>query len=277
MGNFEKLVVLVVLLASASVLAISLNNSETTQGSPAKQDEQPAQVPAKARAKSVVKAPKSTLPKLDSGYRAPTKQAKKSAAKPSKGGMPYILLNEAGLKPAMGIKDYMTFRPSDADTFMSLAQRFYGNRSYANAIRMANEGVARPADVDEIMVPLYDFTQELSQRKSFAPGPKMAKPSASQPREVLRLGSVQPREAAAKPSAPATNPAGGITYEVVSGDSLSVISKKVYGKASRWREIFAANRDKMKNENSLQLGMQLYIPKAGEFKPAKANDGTKVH
>lgn len=50
------------------------------------------------------------------------------------------------------------------------------------------------------------------------------------------------------------------TYTVVSGDTLTRISGKVYGTGSRWNEIFEANRDVLPNENSIKIGMQLRIP-----------------
>jgi nucleoid-associated protein YgaU len=49
-------------------------------------------------------------------------------------------------------------------------------------------------------------------------------------------------------------------YEVVAGDSLSKISKKVYGDANQWRRIFDANRDQIKNPDLIQPGWKLKIP-----------------
>ena len=49
-------------------------------------------------------------------------------------------------------------------------------------------------------------------------------------------------------------------YIVKKGESLWDISKKVYGKGSRWKEIYEANRDKIKNPNKLYKGLELRIP-----------------
>lgn len=279
MGNFEKVVVLVVLLASAGALAVSLNNSETKKETPsnqgfaapeggkAKVDDAPRSS-IQPQSQLPVAKPKSTLPKLDAGFQ----QAQKSAAKPmaSKNGMPYILVDKSGLKPSIFSQDYMTYEPVAGDSWLSMAQRFYSNSGYANAIKMANEGVSKPDDVDLLMIPLYDFAMEQTERPAYQPAPELAKP-------VFRAGDAKTLEASSQAKAIALNPAGGLTYEVISGDSLSLISQKVYGKASRWKEIFAANRDQLKDENSLKLGMKLYVPKAGEFKPADAKSDTKVH
>lgn len=47
-------------------------------------------------------------------------------------------------------------------------------------------------------------------------------------------------------------------YEVVSGDSLSKIGRK-YG--VEWKEIYEANRDKIKDPDLIQPGWKLKIPK----------------
>jgi len=50
------------------------------------------------------------------------------------------------------------------------------------------------------------------------------------------------------------------TYTVVSGDSLSKISKHFYGEANHWRRIFEANRDVIKNPDLIHPGQVLKIP-----------------
>lgn len=53
---------------------------------------------------------------------------------------------------------------------------------------------------------------------------------------------------------------GGQAYTVQAGDTLSRISSKVYGEASRWSEIFEANRDLLPSPNALKPGQVLRIP-----------------
>ena len=49
-------------------------------------------------------------------------------------------------------------------------------------------------------------------------------------------------------------------YTVKEGDSLSRIAKKQLGSTSRWKEIYDANCDKIRNKNLLYAGMKLTIP-----------------
>jgi nucleoid-associated protein YgaU len=50
------------------------------------------------------------------------------------------------------------------------------------------------------------------------------------------------------------------TYEVRSGDSLSKIAKRVYGNANKWRQIFEANTDTLKDPDKIYPGQVLVIP-----------------
>ena len=50
------------------------------------------------------------------------------------------------------------------------------------------------------------------------------------------------------------------TYTVKSGDNLSKIAKQVYGDANKWRAIYEANRDKIKNPDLIHPGEVLTLP-----------------
>lgn len=49
-------------------------------------------------------------------------------------------------------------------------------------------------------------------------------------------------------------------HKVQSKEDLCKIAKKYYGDASKWNVIFNANRDKIQDQNSLKIGMDLIIP-----------------
>ena len=50
------------------------------------------------------------------------------------------------------------------------------------------------------------------------------------------------------------------TYVVKAGDNLSKIAKEVLGDASRWPEIFEANKDQIKDPNLIHVGQELKMP-----------------
>lgn len=51
-------------------------------------------------------------------------------------------------------------------------------------------------------------------------------------------------------------------YIVKKGDSLSKIAKHEYGDANKWRRIFEANQDQIKDPDLIQPGQELKIPAA---------------
>lgn len=55
-------------------------------------------------------------------------------------------------------------------------------------------------------------------------------------------------------------PASERSYTVASGDSLSKIAKDQYGKASKWRAIYDANRDQIDDPDLIHPGQVLRIP-----------------
>jgi len=71
--------------------------------------------------------------------------------------------------------------------------------------------------------------------------------------QIASGGSPAPRTGSAAPAEPRF-------HVVTEGESLSRISLRYYGTASRWQEIFDANRDILQGANSLRVGMQLRIP-----------------
>lgn len=50
------------------------------------------------------------------------------------------------------------------------------------------------------------------------------------------------------------------TYTVQKGDSLSKIAKRTYGDAGKWKAIFDANRDQIKNADLIHPGQVLKLP-----------------
>lgn len=70
-------------------------------------------------------------------------------------------------------------------------------------------------------------------------------------------------EAPTPPTRPAASAAAtsGKRHTIVKGDTLFSLAQRYYGNRSKWRDILAANRDVLANENTpLRIGMELKIP-----------------
>ncbi len=113
---------------------------------------------------------------------------------------------------------------------------------------------------------------ELARSGRAPPAPAVTAPA--QPRAaadslaVQPVVPIEPDPAAARvqpqrpgdAQAPSPGPGGGRTYVVQARDTLYGISTKVYGTGSRWTAILEANRDQMRSERDLKVGMVLRIP-----------------
>jgi LysM repeat protein len=69
-----------------------------------------------------------------------------------------------------------------------------------------------------------------------------------------------PEQVEAGSSADEGSSAEGRTYVVKSGDSLSLIAKRFYGKASLYPKIFEANRHILDDPDRIDVGQELRIP-----------------
>lgn len=88
-------------------------------------------------------------------------------------------------------------------------------------------------------------------------GDKAAKPAGPPDFSNVQSGG----SSTARP-VPPTQPASPAarTYVVVKGDSLSKIAKREYGDAQKWRQIYEANRDIIKNPDLIYPGQTLRLP-----------------
>ena len=70
----------------------------------------------------------------------------------------------------------------------------------------------------------------------------------------------QIRVAKVEPVAPPSPAAEERWHVVVSGDTLSGLAKKYYGKGSLYMKIFEANKDQLTNPDLIKVGQKLRIP-----------------
>ena len=83
-------------------------------------------------------------------------------------------------------------------------------------------------------------------------------PEALPATPVTPLGP--PRTAPAEQPSATQQPGTARIHVVQQGETLYRLSTQYYGAGRRWREIYEANRDVMKSETDLRIGMTLKIP-----------------
>lgn len=77
------------------------------------------------------------------------------------------------------------------------------------------------------------------------------------------VGGGQPQAAGGAIPGPGSQPAGGAagrTHTVKKGETLTGIAQHYYGKASEFKKIFEANRDKISDPDKVREGMTIKIP-----------------
>jgi nucleoid-associated protein YgaU len=87
---------------------------------------------------------------------------------------------------------------------------------------------------------------------------KLVNPNWSQ--EVTADISVDPNAKPAQAQGASVSGGQQRTYTVKPGDSLSKISKELYGNANEYMKIFEANRDVLSDANKISPGQTLKIP-----------------
>ena len=75
------------------------------------------------------------------------------------------------------------------------------------------------------------------------------------------FSNVQSGGSSTAPS-PAPAKSAARTYTVIDGDTLSKIAKSMYGDANKWRKIYEANTDIIKDPDMIRPGQVLKIPEA---------------
>lgn len=231
MGNFEKVVVLLILLVCAAVLGVSLRPgdpieevSATDHGRPggsaaAESAATPQLAPAEAAARPATLPPapaKTAVPPVVDGLL--------SALIASSGDREVALETADGLAPTSS-PDFLVYVCRAEDTWLSLAKRFYGDKARVELLRTANETVEEPRAGQQIQVPVYDLVLD-----------------------GLRREPTRPRELRER------------FYEVREGDTLSSISKALFGTGARWMQIYDANRDVLGDPDVLRVGTRLKVP-----------------
>jgi NitT/TauT family transport system substrate-binding protein len=79
-------------------------------------------------------------------------------------------------------------------------------------------------------------------------------PALGNPRRAVTAPVAEPRLNAPE------MPSGAQDYTIKAGDNLSKIAQQFYGSQSKWAEIYAANRQTIRNPDFLYIGQKIVIP-----------------
>jgi nucleoid-associated protein YgaU len=166
----------------------------------------------------------------------------------------------------------------DGDTLFYLAERYLGDGERYLEIFEANRDVLSDPDLLVLGAVL-----RLPSADTPAPSPEESLAEAASSGSLVPVSTsspVAPMTEVAPPAAPpavnlATPPPVGTattvsvdsasfarpqTYRVRAGDTLVDISRRVYGDARRYLEIYEANRDRLRRPQDLREGVILVIP-----------------
>lgn len=125
------------------------------------------------------------------------------------------------------------------ESLIKIARRHYGNGDYWKAIALANPGkVSRDGLVNSGVV------LDIPKRDDAVLGLDIE----SSGQEITRPIDIRTAVASTR------------TIDVKSGDTLSELASKHMGSAALWEDLLEANKDQLKDEHSLQVGMKLRVP-----------------
>ena len=140
-----------------------------------------------------------------------------------------------------------TYVVQSGDNFSRISRKHYGDAKYWKRIFDANK-------------------QVVSDPNLLRPGQKLVIPKLATARPAPAVATPTPRNPTPAPTAPspprAPTPAlaAGPVYKVQSGDNLTRIAERVLKDGSRAMAIYELNKDRLKNPDSLPVGVVLRLP-----------------
>lgn len=161
-------------------------------------------------------------------------------------------------EPKQEVRPVRTHRVGEGDTLWSIAKRYYGDGSAADALAKYNEKrVGKGGVIREGASLLIPDREELGlsgpAKVADATPAKAKKTEASTKSEPKQT---EPKKADAKKA----KPEAGKTYTVKSGDTLQKISEKFFGTTKRWHDIAELNASAIDDVDNLKVGTVIKIP-----------------
>jgi tetratricopeptide (TPR) repeat protein len=155
-------------------------------------------------------------------------------------------------------------QPQRIDLVATLDRLKQENESLKQQLADAKAGRGLQATLDPAAIPIasspppssgINFTVET------LPTVRTRPPAVTPPRQTPAQAVPPPvtRQPARAPVP--TVLAGPRKHIIQPGDTLSKLAQQYYNNRAKWRDIYAANRDVMKSEGDLKVGMELKIPR----------------
>jgi nucleoid-associated protein YgaU len=158
-------------------------------------------------------------------------------------------INSGGLKTAEPTAiTTNTYVVQQSDNYWSISRRRYGNGRYHRALALHNRAI-------------------VPDPQSMRPGVRISTPPAAEleslfPEAFPQLAAAQPVKDGGEAAATGffVDEEGNPMYRVGPNDTLSKIAQIHLGRSSRWVQLFELNKDRLKNEKDLALGVVLKLP-----------------
>jgi len=124
------------------------------------------------------------------------------------------------------------------------------NLDEPNPVRTPSPEIRRP-----FINPLPPSAPEADESTPITRAPETSEPD----NQAVTIQAAPPTPTRSAPTKP-TAPSAVRKHTVAKGDTLFSLAQKYYGDRSRWRDIYAANRDVLPSESALRIGLELKIP-----------------
>lgn len=170
----------------------------------------------------------------------------------------------AGQPPPASTGGSKTYTVQEGDTLSSIARELLGDENLWPRIAAANPGI----DPDLVKVgQALNIPGKDGAAKPATTGGTVAAPG--RPNGALKSGAPPATGSGTAPASPApvdavrgepALKAGGSTYVVGKGDTLRSIARNVLKDASKWRQIYDLNRDKLESPDVISEGTELRLP-----------------
>lgn len=176
-------------------------------------------------------------------------------------------------------KKYLALRPNSPQAPLvrqriDAAIREFARTLPAQPLERQTERIDLLAKIDRLQRENETLKEELAALRSGRPEAPASLPAAESPgitlpdtiptvhtdavrRFIPSVAPPIPPQQARSPAAPSRSPKAHVVRQ---GDTLYGLAQQYYGDRSRWRDIYAANRDVMRSETDLRIGMTVRIP-----------------